>query len=335
MGPGSDELVLPVSSGDSPKVKKVCLDYYRKPSGEQLYTCEAYTAPILNFGSTFQDVLHQMIAMPMPVAQHLKCFHAWAEKQTVCPALSKNLVYGDEYGIQWEDLIPQVVWRGSDFNYLGGVRDSVGYYLGRVIPGQHKPYPNENLINWTGKLTRKFQENTILGGISAWKANVMKRKLNRIRTRAPKRAANQERKLHEFRKTSALMSMRDNYDSFTPRWKGVIWTAEAELTAGLDELPWANIKFACSMNGTSTTTWKSDTFNKWENIGISAAGERMNLEELAHYKYQIDIGGGGGTTWTGTIQKMAMPGLLFHHITPTKDYIHDYMKPLCAHTRRS
>ena len=102
MGPGSDELVLPVSSGDSPKVKKVCLDYYRKPSGEQLYTCEAYTAPILNFGSTFQDVLHQMIAMPMPVAQHLKCFHAWAEKQTVCPALSKNLVYGDEYGIQWE-----------------------------------------------------------------------------------------------------------------------------------------------------------------------------------------------------------------------------------------
>ena len=84
----------------------------------------------------------------------------------------------------------------------------------------------------------------------------MKRKLNRIRKRRPQQAANQERKLHEFRKASALMSMRDNYDSFTPRWKGVIWTAEAELTAGLDELPWCNIKFACSMNGTSTTTWK-------------------------------------------------------------------------------
>ena len=83
----------------------------------------------------------------------------------------------------------------------------------------------------------------------------MKRKLNRIRKRRPQQAANQERKLHEFRKASALMSMRDNYDSFTPRWKGVIWTAEAELTAGLDELPWCNIKFACSMNGTSTTPW--------------------------------------------------------------------------------
>jgi len=54
----------------------------------------------------------------------------------------------------------------------------------------------------------------------------------------------------------------------------------------------------------------------------------MSLEELAQYKYHIDIGGGGGTTWTGTITKLAMPGLLFHHITPTTDYIHDYkMKP--------
>lgn len=28
-----------------------------------------------------------------------------------------------------------------------------------------------------------------------------------------------------------------------------------------------------------------------------------------------------------THSKLAMPGLLFHHVTPTKDYIHDRMKP--------
>lgn len=57
-----------------------------------------------------------------------------------------------------------------------------------------------------------------------------------------------------------------------------------------------------------------------------------------------------GTTWSGTLEKMAMPGVLFHHETPTKvkkiifilycitlqrfltsqfptkDYIHDRMK---------
>mmetsp|Transcript_7678 Transcript_7678/g.10016 ORF Transcript_7678/g.10016 Transcript_7678/m.10016 type:complete len:176 (+) Transcript_7678:1-528(+) len=49
--------------------------------------------------------------------------------------------------------------------------------------------------------------------------------------------------------------------------------------------------------------------------------------QLAKYKYQIDLGGGGGTTWSGTIEKLAMPGLLFHHETMTKDYIHDRIKP--------
>ena len=34
-----------------------------------------------------------------------------------------------------------------------------------------------------------------------------------------------------------------------------------------------------------------------------------------------------GTTWSGTLDKLAMPGLLFHHETRTKDYIHDIMKP--------
>lgn len=41
----------------------------------------------------------------------------------------------------------------------------------------------------------------------------------------------------------------------------------------------------------------------------------------------IDLGGGGGTTWSGTLHKLAFPGLLFHHVTLTKDYFHEYMKP--------
>jgi hypothetical protein len=48
---------------------------------------------------------------------------------------------------------------------------------------------------------------------------------------------------------------------------------------------------------------------------------------LSGYKYQIDLGGGSRTTWTGTMQKLAMPGLLLHHLMPTKDYFHDWMQP--------
>lgn len=36
---------------------------------------------------------------------------------------------------------------------------------------------------------------------------------------------------------------------------------------------------------------------------------------------------GGGTSWTGTIEKLALPGVLFHHITPTKDWFYDRLQP--------
>ena len=35
----------------------------------------------------------------------------------------------------------------------------------------------------------------------------------------------------------------------------------------------------------------------------------------------------GGTTWSGTLEKLGLPGLLFHHVTPTKDYNHDKLAP--------
>jgi Glycosyl transferase family 90 len=49
----------------------------------------------------------------------------------------------------------------------------------------------------------------------------------------------------------------------------------------------------------------------------------MSGEQLSRYKYHIDLGGAGGTTWTGTLEKLAMPGLLFHHETPAKDFYYD------------
>merc|ERR1719291_1425129 len=53
----------------------------------------------------------------------------------------------------------------------------------------------------------------------------------------------------------------------------------------------------------------------------------MSMGEHAIFKYHVDLGGGGGTTWTGTIQKLALPGVLFHHVTPTKDWFHDLLVP--------
>jgi Glycosyl transferase family 90 len=35
----------------------------------------------------------------------------------------------------------------------------------------------------------------------------------------------------------------------------------------------------------------------------------------------------GGTSWAGTLSKLSMPGLLFHHETMTKDWFFDLMQP--------
>jgi hypothetical protein len=132
-----------------------------------------------------------------------------------------------------------------------------------------------------------------------------------------------------------------------PRWRGVLLTSEAELEVGrmatmLEEknnnngqqqqssvvLPWVNIKFAnVATAGTKIPASEYAEYHTLQEYGISAIGEYISMTEQAKYKYHIDLGGGGGTTWTGTIEKLAMPGLLFHHVTPTKDYFHDLLVP--------
>jgi hypothetical protein len=182
-------------------------------------------------------------------------------------------VFGDE-SLGWNDLIPQVVWRGADFGFLSALYS--------------KNYP-EQTVRFGGK----------------------ERDVKRI---------------------DAIHALNKMYDRLLPRWQGVTLTAEAELQAetnGGGKLPWANIKVSSysehGIEGKQPTVG-SGKYKDWESVGI-ATGEGMSLTELARYKYHIDIGGGGGTTWTGTIQKLAMPGLLFHHLSPTKDYIHDRLRP--------
>ena len=155
----------------------------------------------------------------------------------------------------------------------------------------------------------------------------------RQRLRAPKRnpailKVLEKENNDENKRVNVIHKLNDEYDTLIPRWKGVALTANAELDAeGTDKLPWANIKFSSgSSSGKKVATIGSDEYARWEQIGV-ATGESMPLSELAKYRYHIDLGGGGGTTWSGTIEKLALPGLLFHHVTPMKDYIHDHLTP--------
>ncbi|KAL3827149.1 hypothetical protein ACHAXA_006704 [Cyclostephanos tholiformis] len=344
-GSKSDELVIPISSGDYPSVRVECLDHFREQrgndwiNGKSKATCgDGNPAPILHFGSVFRQphMFPNMIGMPMPAPEHLYCLEKWVIHREVCPELRARsasdvdgeLVYGEEVGLAWEDLIPQVVWRGTDFSYLT-----------RVYPTLRKPIFTNNLFEWPTKQEEEDQRtNKIFGRMTALKAAIVKRRLDRVRKRAPRRADQNIGRLRQFNKAAAVKAMREQYDLLVPRWKAVVLTGEAEVDAaaayaaspdGDATLPWANMKFSTFVGdgGHKTHSEGSDIYKDWESIGFPATGEYMSLLDLARYKYHIDLGGGGGTTWTGTLQKLALPGLLFHHMTPTKDYIHDYMRP--------
>lgn len=304
---GNSELILAIGSGDYPKLNwNNCLLQQRddcfpteNTDGED---ANIVMSPILQFGSVFRrPLLSTMIAMPLPQTNHLSCFHNWSVHHRVCeyllPRTPKNpngLVFGESIQLRYHDLIPQIVWRGTDFTYLQ-----------KMLPSLRRPNFETDIVIKTQSASRWIDK-----------------------------------------KIAATSAMRDVYSILVPRWKGVVWTAEAERDAERENkaltrkswlrkseayqpqvLPWCNIKFASAMfNGENTRSSELDYYKQFEEYGISAAGEHMSLEELGQYKYHIDIGGGGGTTWSGTLQKLALPGVLFHHITPTKDYLHDMLE---------
>jgi hypothetical protein len=163
----------------------------------------------------------------------------------------------ETYALPWDELIPQLIWRGTDFSFL------------------------------------QIQNN--LSRPSQW--NLIKVLLNDS---------------EEVDKKEALIrNLRENYHRMIPRWKGVLYTAESEAEAarsGSDALPKVNIKFSHVAEGGKHFARGAKEYRAWEEVDFPVAGEYLNGTQLAKYKYHIDLGGGGGTTWTGTVNKLGMPG---------------------------
>jgi len=267
----SPELVMAVSGGDYPAVDThkyaTCLFKNEEgPCDESLLT----QAPILHFGSVFNHPLFpNMIGMPM-TSSHTNCFLDWLmiDRQP-CKLF---LPTPSDKRLPWDELIPQLVWRGTDFRFLSIQNSLERPSFEKHVEGKGNSNANKN--------------------------------------------------------KAATTILRENIHKWLPRWKGVVYTAESEIEATRTKtLPKINMKFADVAEGGKHPAIGAKEYKKWEKIGFPVAGERMNEVVLSKYKYHIDIGGGGGTTWTGTVRKLGMPGLLFHHITPTKDYIHDQIQP--------
>jgi hypothetical protein len=139
-----------------------------------------------------------------------------------------------------------------------------------------------------------------------------------------------------------LEELMKRYLQITPRWKAVVLSLKERLSNNSHS--WIDALFTGSTN--------EETHNILNDRGIIVSDKNsMHSIMMSKFKYQIDLGGGkshqyyychqglsmlyslilyiigGGTTWEGTLTKLLMPGLLFHHETPTKDWFYDFMEP--------
>ena len=85
-------------------------------------------------------------------------------------------------------------------------------------------------------------------------------------------------------------------------------------------MPWANIKFSRHLG---TDKLPSDlSIDSQDGEEDTSSTRPANIME---YKYQLDLAGPSGTAASDTLDKLAMPGVLLHHVTPTQDYIHAHL----------
>eukprot|EP00804_Cyclotella_cryptica_P018319 CCRYP_017989-RA/>CCRYP_017989-RA protein AED:0.14 eAED:0.14 QI:0/-1/0/1/-1/1/1/0/510 len=291
--PSQHEFAMVLSTGDMPSLKSHCL-------GSS--SCGGST--VLQFGAVYRDEKippMPMISMPMHIIPHLPCYDIWQwnlfvnqtrrvckyllarpKTQEAAPTHENDTVGSHGLNIDedtaWEYLIPQIIWRGTDFAFMGNSR---------------RPDFAKDVAPKIGSLK----------GDNATRA--------------------------------AIEVLSKFGDKLLPRWKGILLTSQAELearsttqqneasAASSARIPWVNIKFSLYRAAGSKT---EPNLRAFQSVGISTIGEVIAMPSHSPYKYQIDLGGGGGTTFTGTIEKLAMPGVLFHHVTKTKDYFHDRLQ---------
>jgi len=346
-GVDSDELILVIKTGHQSTLGEGLAEGREGDHNSDLSNMitQSTEVPVLMFGSTLRQhsAISQQHIIPMPSSGlHLGCFREWSLHHTVCDKIlhpgtgnGNGERRGDNWWTknkEWDTLIPQVVWRGLDTDYL-----PTSTHTTMKTRPQNIDHVEELVVEPAVMKRRKRRLHHGHKGV---------RKEERVET------------VHDLveshtteRYTRALSSIKEQ---LLPRWKGAVLSAvsclylspdclhlldltlqkltnslpqhisssqEAELEVQQgqrDGLPWANIKFSRHLGTDKLPSDLSSDSQDEED----ATARPANIME---YKYQLDLAGSSGTAASDTLDKLAMPGVLFHHVTPTQDYIHAHL----------
>lgn len=301
---GSSEFITFVSTGDLPQLLCDCVleeERLQRPN-----FCQNHIfAPILQFGSVYKDTAILPSVVPMPQWNNVPCFMEWQMKESVCLDIQLNSAIAGQLG--GEEGFNADASAGELKEMPFSVWDSLVPTL--IWRGSDHPFlacihPGLRPIDWANDI-------------------------------APQMASfgNHAR--------GVIDSLFGLWDNLTPRWRAVALTAkemsgvkekETEKDGAhvrqRSQIEWIDAKFTIKPNIHGTVDpAKMIQYQPFMEYGIQLTDEHMSLSQQSKYKYHIDLGGGGGTTWFGTIEKLGMPGVLFHHRTSAKDYIHDDLVP--------
>jgi hypothetical protein len=166
-------------------------------------------------------------------------------------------VYRNEKNaVEWKDLIPQVVWRGTDLTYLAKLRKlrspdfDADLLVGTGHDGGDDGSDEGEASRGIRAMKRIYEEL-----LARWKGVVL---------------------TAEAEGDAAHQNVNDDHRQRVPT------------------LPWANIKFSHYIdNGKKTPTDEGTSYQNFRSRGIPAIGEYLPLETVATYKYHIDLGGRG------------------------------------------
>ena len=288
------------SALDYPNVK-TCLHKPQSCKSEEF-------APIFHFGSVPRNPSLLPTVKGMPLITYIRCMMDGNQCQVAKIPEGENVP-------EWDDLIPQILWRGTDYGenlIVPVVNSNMSHSTSlKVFP---PPFYNTALLNLVSFHFLYFFCSAFL---HAFNLNLKSGKDLKV----------DPSKLSKDQMADFLL---DHFDILSPRWRGIALSLKASLEAQeTNSLPWIDAKFYVDEDLPDHLRKFNKPLYDFMDAGNDLmTTEYMREEEQMHYKYLIDFGGGGGTTWERTIRSLAMPGVLFHHETIMKDNpVHNGIKP--------
>ena len=266
-------------------------------------------APILQFGSVLVDTKYMPSVIPMPQSPrpHIPCVDEYQSTGRICQDLLPRVINTEEDGQQgssynsggvestgqhfkhglvygqmlnlvststyWDDLIPQVIWRGTDFTFLH-----------TLFPDMRTPTYEEDIQPYEEVSDEHAAIEVVARSAirSLW--NMGQDKLT-PRWRGVLLTSEAELDLRQdmFAQQEEQYDINNDPDA-------------SSSSSKKKKLPWVNIKFAtCNVDGKKVPSSENPEFQRLQNrFGITAIGNSMTMIEQASYKYHIDLGGGGG-----------------------------------------